>query len=296
MQLELENYQRHLVSEKRYSDLTVAAYLKDLDSFQIWLQQQKTELIAVRAEHVQQWISQLHRQGLSGRSLQRKLSSLRRFYRFLLRQGKVKFNPVLDVKAPKTPHKLPSTLSVDTMGQLLDAPVDSPLERRDLAMMELFYSSGLRLSELVGININDVDLSEAQVKVLGKGQKERLLPIGKSAVLALSSWMVLRHDLAEVGEVALFVSQRGKRIHVRTVQQRLKQWQQKQAVTQHLHPHRLRHSFASHLLESSGDLRAVQELLGHADIATTQIYTHLDFQHLAEAYDQAHPRAHKKKN
>lgn len=293
--MQLEAYQQYLASEKRYSDLTIAAYLKDLDSFQVWLKTKKIELIAVTAEHVQQWISQLHRQGMSGRSLQRKLSSLRRFYRFLLRRGEVAFNPVLDVQAPKTSRSLPSTLSVDTVSQLLDSPAESVLERRDLAMMELFYSSGLRLSELVGIDESDINLTEATVKVLGKGKKERLVPIGKAAVSAISSWMVLRHDLVTTGEKALFVSQRGKRIHVRTVQMRLKQWQQKQAVTQHLHPHRLRHSFASHLLESSGDLRAVQELLGHADIATTQIYTHLDFQHLAEVYDKAHPRAHKRK-
>jgi integrase/recombinase XerC len=223
------------------------------------------------------------------------LSSLRSFYQFLIRKHQLKNNPAIDIRAPKTARSLPDTLDVDALSQLLDIPADSILAIRDRAMMELFYSSGLRLSELTNLDLDSIDLVENSLRAIGKGNKTRILPIGRKAAEALQNWLSKRDTMAKPDESALFVSNRGKRISTRSVQQRLNYWQQKQGLDQHIHPHKLRHSFASHILESSGDLRAVQELLGHADISTTQIYTHLDFQHLAKVYDNAHPRARKKK-
>lgn len=289
-----EEYLRYIKTEKRYATLTINAYCDDLTEFLEWLAQRRIDYTKVLPDQVRQWSAHLHRGGLDGRSIQRKLSSIRRFYHFLLREHKVKFNPALDVRGPRFTMKLPSTFSVDTINHFLDAPSQSWLEVRDLAMMELFYSSGLRLSELVYVNIHDIDWDTHQVKVLGKGSKERLVPIGSKAMVALERWLPLRYGLVDETEDALFISQRAQRINPRTVQQRLKVWQKKQTLTQNLHPHKLRHSFASHILESSGDLRAVQELLGHSNISTTQIYTHLDFQYLAQAYDNAHPRARKR--
>jgi len=220
---------------------------------------------------------------------------LRSFYQFLIRKHQLKNNPAIDIRAPKTARTLPDTLDADTLTQLLEIPGDSILAIRDRAIMELFYSSGLRLSELVNLDTCDIDLNENILRATGKGNKTRILPIGRKAAEALNNWLQQRVILAKVEEQALFVSQRGSRISTRSVQQRLNYWRKKQGLEQHIHPHKLRHSFASHILESSGDLRAVQELLGHADISTTQIYTHLDFQHLAKVYDKAHPRARKKK-
>ncbi len=293
-------YHRHLASEKQYSPRTVASYEHDLRDFCVWLGKQAsdnappTPLIAVETAQIRQWISQLHRKGLSGKSLQRKLSSIRRFYRFLLRENLIENNPVVDVQSPKHVRRLPDTLDVESIERLLDIPQDSILAVRDRALMELFYSSGLRLSELVGLNLHDVDVYLQQVSVLGKGNKQRYIPVGRVAMQALSAWVQQRGTLAAHGETALFVSSRGTRLNTRTVQLRINHWRLQQGLEQHVHPHKLRHSFASHVLESSGDLRAVQEMLGHADISTTQIYTHLDFQHLANVYDKAHPRARKK--
>jgi len=232
---------------------------------------------------------------IGGRSLQRNLSAARAFYRYLMGEGVARHNPAEGVQAPKSPRKLPKLLDVDQAAQLLEIDDRGPLAIRDKAILELMYSSGLRLSELVMLDLDSLDLADAVVTVTGKGKKTRSVPVGRYAREAIKQWLKIRGGIANNEEMAVFVSQRGKRISRRSIQQRLKQWAMKQGLTNHVNPHMLRHSFASHLLESSGDLRAVQELLGHADISTTQVYTHLDFQHLANVYDNAHPRAHKKK-
>ena len=291
-----ERYQHYLQSEKRYSPLTLSAYQQDLGDFVKWLEhlKQAPAVIQVKAFHIRDWISALRRRGLEGRSLQRKLSSLRRFYQFLLREGLVNSNPCFDVPVPKPPPHLPEILNADQLEYLLDTHPEGALELRDCAIMELFYSSGVRLAELVGLNVNHLDLNQGMMRVRGKGDKERDVPIGQQAVKALRAWLSVRSDLCDSDEQALFVSQQRRRISMRNVQARLIYWQEKRGLAQRLHPHKLRHSCASHLLESSSDLRAVQELLGHVNIGTTQIYTHLDFQRLAAVYDKAHPRAHKK--
>ncbi len=294
----LARYHHHLASEKRYAERTVSSYERDLQDFIAWLEKQHNQSTPSPAQvqtwQVRQWISHLHRKGLSGKSLQRKLSSIRRFYRFLLRENLITHNPVVDVQSPKHVRKLPDTLDVETLERLLDIAGDDVLAIRDRAMMELLYSSGLRLSEMVGLDVGDYDSRQHQVRVLGKGSKQRYVPVGRLAASALQDWLYQRSALAAYGETALFVSQRGTRLCQRSVQFRLNHWRLQQGLEQHVHPHKLRHSFASHMLESSGDLRAVQEMLGHADISTTQIYTHLDFQHLASVYDKAHPRARRK--
>ena len=261
----------------------------------------------VNAQEIHQWkeldgrqirsfVAWRHRQGIGGRSLQRNLSATRAFYRYLINEGVAKNNPAEGVQAPKSPKKLPKLLDVDQAAQLLEIDAKDPLAIRDRAILELMYSSGLRLSELVMLDLDSLDLTDAVVTVVGKGKKTRAVPIGKQARKAIKLWLKVRDKMANDEELAVFVSQRGNRISRRSIQQRLKQWAMKQGLTNHVNPHMLRHSFASHLLESSGDLRAIQELLGHADISTTQVYTHLDFQHLANVYDDAHPRAHKKKS
>ncbi len=237
------------------------------------------------------YVAARHRKGLGGRSLQRELSAVRSFFNYLHREGEIKNNPVIGVSAPKTSRKLPTPLDVDEMAQLLNVSRDTPMAVRDWAMMELMYSAGLRLAELVSLNIDSIDLADNSVPVSGKGSKTRIVPIGRFAKESLKQWLKERGQKANPDETALFISSRGTRISTRAVQQRMKQWGITQGIDSPVHPHRLRHSFASHLLESSGDLRAVQELLGHADISTTQIYTHIDFQHLAKVYDAAHPRA-----
>jgi len=245
---------------------------------------------------IRSFVAWRHRQGIGGRSLQRNLSATRAFYRYLIGEDVAQHNPEEGVKAPKSPKNLPKMLDVDQAAQLLEIDNKDTLANRDKAILELIYSSGLRLSELVMLDIDSLDLTDAVVTVVGKGKKTRAVPIGKHARNAIKQWLKCRDKMANNEEPALFVSQRGSRISRRSIQQRLKQWAMKQGLTNHVNPHMLRHSFASHLLESSGDLRAVQELLGHADISTTQVYTHLDFQHLANVYDDAHPRAHKKKS
>jgi integrase/recombinase XerC len=244
---------------------------------------------------LRRYVATLSREGLSGRSIARHLSATRRFYQFLLREKLASDNPALDIRAPKSGRRLPRVADVDQLNHLLDGQPDDPLEVRDLCMFELMYSSGLRLAELASLDLDTVDLRGGEVRVLGKGGKERLLPVGRKAIAAIQAWLPLRAGLANDGEVALFVSQRGERLSHRSIQARMSRWGISRGADQKLHPHLLRHSFASHMLESSGDLRAVQELLGHADIATTQVYTHLDFQHLARVYDQSHPRARRDK-
>lgn len=292
-----QQFQDYLQYEKQYSVHTLKNYQRDLEQFQTWLKKNNCDTI-IDADnlHIRNWIAGLHRQGIGSHTLQRKLSSLRSFYNFLIRKRQLKNNPALDIRAPKAAKKLPDTLDTDTLSQLLNIPPDSILAIRDKAIMELFYSSGLRLSELINLNVNSIDLTEKSLRAIGKGEKERLLPVGNKAIEAIQNWLKNRDEMAKQNESALFVSMRGKRISKRSIQERLNYWRKKQGLEQHIHPHKLRHSFASHILESSGDLRAVQELLGHADISTTQIYTHLDFQHLANVYDKAHPRARKKKD
>ena len=296
MPTELKQFSDYLQHEKRYSVHTLTAYQRDLSQFQYWLKTNSKNKAIVEADSldIRKWVAHLHRQGVGGKTLQRKLSSLRSFYQFLIRRQSLKNNPAVDIKAPKSARTLPDTLDADTLTQLLEIPAESLLGIRDRAIMELFYSSGLRLSELTNLDINDIEWQEGTLRATGKGNKTRILPIGRKAQEALLKWKKNRSILAKIDETALFVSKQGTRLSPRSVQQRLNHWRKKQGLEQHVHPHKLRHSFASHILESSGDLRAVQELLGHADISTTQIYTHLDFQHLAKVYDQAHPRAHKK--
>ncbi len=294
-QQQVENYLHYIHIEKRLSPLTQKHYRRDLQSLLNFCQSQNIDTwSSLSSHHLRAFISQRHRQGLSSSSLQRELSSIRSFYNYLLRERVTDSNPALGVSAPKKPRKLPKTLDVDQVNQLLEIQASSSIDIRDHAMLELLYSSGLRLAELVSVNVSDINLADTTIRVTGKGSKTRILPVGRLAIQALNAWMQQRCKLVDLEEPALFVSQRGTRLSARAVQQRLHQWGIKQGLDSRLHPHKLRHSFASHLLESSSNLRAVQELLGHADISTTQIYTHLDFQHLAQVYDKAHPRAKKK--
>ncbi len=274
---------------------TQAAYRRDLAHFlRYWTQAAAAGNDVVDAHVVRGFVAWLHRAGHSGRSIARALSALRGLYRHEIRHGRLRENPVSDVRAPKSPQRLPRTLDVDQANRLLDSTPTEPLALRDLAMWELTYSCGLRVSELVGLDLDTIDLRALDVRVLGKGRKERIVPVGSKAEAAVQRWLPVRATLAGVDEPALFVGKRGRRIAIREVQTRLKVWARAQGLDVPLHPHMLRHSFATHLLESSGDLRAVQELLGHRDIRTTQVYTHLDFQHLARVYDAAHPRARRK--
>ena len=250
----------------------------------------------IDGRQIQGFIAWRHRQGIGGRTLQRNLSAVRAFFRYLINIGIAKQNPANGILAPKSARRLPDVLDVDQTIQLIEINENDPLSIRDRAILELMYSSGLRLTELINLDLNDIDFSDALITVTGKGKKTRTIPVGKYALQALKKWFKKRDEMVNVDEKAMFVSRRGKRISARNIQQRLKQWAIKQGLANHVHPHMLRHSFASHLLESSGDLRAIQELLGHADISTTQVYTHLDFQHLARVYDEAHPRAVKKKS
>jgi len=283
------------------SENTRSAYKRDLSALVSFLK--KCEISScqdVGIHEVRTYIASRHRQGISGRSLQRSLSSIRRFFNFLIDEGLLTSNPADVIKAPKSPRKLPKVLNIDEANSLLeiqsDNPLaDDPLTKRDLAMMELMYSSGLRVSELAGLDMDDLDLKTAQVHVTGKGNKQRIVPVGKKAVSAIRSWLSHRQEILKNEDQAIFLSRNGKRISVRSIQQRFRRWGVQQKLDTAIHPHMLRHSFATHLLESSSDLRAVQELLGHADISTTQVYTHLDFQHLAKVYDESHPRARKKK-
>ncbi|MEZ5541198.1 MAG: tyrosine recombinase XerC [Pseudomonadota bacterium] len=288
----IARFLHHLQTERRLAANTHRHYRRDLEELLAWCRDQDIhDWQRLDARQVRQYAAQAHRRGLSGRSIQRRLSALRTFFNYLLREGAVRSNPGLDVQAPRTPRHLPETLGVDDLDRLLRGHSDDPLIVRDIAILELFYSSGLRLAELVALDLGDVDLDERVVRVTGKGAKTRVVPVGAKAVAALRSWRAVRP--AAPGESALFTGRGGRRLGARAVQQRVRQRARLRQVPGNLHPHTLRHSFASHLLESSGDLRAVQELLGHADISTTQIYTHLDFQHLAQVYDQAHPRARK---
>jgi len=293
---EIEQFIDYLRYEKQLSQHTQKNYRRDLLAAEAYFKPLKVQQWENISSHqIRSYVAYRHRKGLAGSSIARELSALRRFYNYLLKEKRVTQNPVNGIPAPKSGRKLPHAPDMEQMSQLLDTPQDDILKIRDQAMFELFYSSGLRLSELTRLDLLNLQLLQNQVRVLGKGNKQRDVPVGRYAILAIEKWLTIRSLLAKSDENALFVSQRGTRISQRMVEYRLKQWANEQGLAINLHPHMLRHAFASHLLESSGDLRAVQELLGHADISTTQIYTHLDFQHLANVYDQAHPRAKAKK-
>jgi integrase/recombinase XerC len=298
----LARYLDTLQTQRRVSPHTVEAYRRDLRHLVGYCDgetQKKHKLAAweaVQEAHVRDHIASRHRGGKVGsRSLRRELSAIRGFFDFLLAEGRLALNPAQGVRPPKAPRSLPKPLDADQMAGLLEAPQDDALEVRDVAMWELFYSSGLRLGELTSLDCVDIDLDAGSVFVRsGKGKRSRYVPVGGKACAAIRIWLEARPAYAAATEPALFVSRRGQRIAPRSVQQRLARWRLKHDMPDRVHPHKLRHSFASHMLEGSGDLRAVQELLGHANIATTQIYTHLDFQRLAAVYDQAHPRAKKR--
>ena len=290
----LEPFITHLRTQRQLSEHTCLNYQRDLEHLARFADSRGVnDWKSVTPKVLRYWVAHSHQQGLSGKSLQRMLSAVRTFYRFGIREGHFEQNPANSVSAPKTPRKLPRAPDVDQTQQMLDQTPNDELEIRDLAMIELIYSSGLRLAELLSVKLTDIDFREGLMTVTGKGKKTRMVPVGEKAHQAIEKWLVLREAYAKPSDMTLFISHKGTPLTPRTVQLRLARWGQLHA-TQHLHPHMFRHSFATHLLESSHDLRAVQELLGHSNIATTQIYTHLDFQHLADVYDQAHPRAKKK--
>jgi len=278
----------HLRYEKDYSANTLAAYRRDLNRFASLTDEPPERVTRAEVNH---FVARLHSEGLAPRSIQRALSSVRSFFSFLEARRETRKNPAATARAPKTKNRLPGTLDADQAAKLFEFDADTPLLKRDKAMLELFYGSGLRLSELVGVNCADLDLDAGFVTVLGKGRKTRQVPLGRHCVDAIKAWLTVHPAGHESGPRPLFTGRGCARISPRTVQNRLKQIAARQLGSTEVHPHMLRHSFASHLLESSGDLRAVQELLGHSDLGTTQIYTHLDFQHLARVYDAAHPRA-----
>ncbi len=287
----LAGYLRHLKDERRLSPHTLNAYRHDLGMFLDFCTRNTVELAELDSYAVRQFAAECHRKGSSPRTISRRLSAVRRFLAYLVQERVLTSNPAVSVQAPKPARRLPATMDADQVAGLLALPGDDLLTVRDRAMLELFYSSGLRLSELVRLDLVDLDLTDRTVRITGKGNKTRVVPVGRHAVVALESWIERRAAMVAADEDAVFVSRRGTRLAGRTVQARLKQWAKRQGAGLAIHPHMLRHSFATHLLESSGDLRAVQELLGHASISTTQIYTQLDFQHLAHIYDQSHPRA-----
>jgi integrase/recombinase XerC len=287
-----------LTQERNLSPHTRLGYQRDLAALANWCDQQDlADWTRLDHGHVRAFAARSHAGGLSPASIQRRLSAVRSFFHFLQREGLAAHNPAADVRAPKRAKRLPRTLDADQMARVLEPPTgtperpQAPLLVRDLAIMELLYSSGLRLAELVALNLDSLDLADRTVRVTGKGRKTRIVPVGSQAVTALKHWLRERAALARPDEAAVFVGRNGRRLGPRAIQQRLAEIARTQGVPVKLHPHLFRHSFATHLLESSQDLRGVQELLGHADISTTQVYTHLDFQHLARIYDQAHPRA-----
>jgi integrase/recombinase XerC len=293
---DVDRYIASLRNERQLSPHTASNYARDLAAL---VQYCGTQSLAswdqLDAQHMRMFAAREHRRGLAPRSIQRRLSACRGLFKFLIRDGVLRRDPGADVQAPRASKRLPTTLDADTMARLLEFRGADGLGVRDKAIMELFYSSGLRLAELLGLDLADVDLRDRTVRVLGKGRKTRLVPVGRHAVQALELWLPERAVLAAVGEQAFFVGINGHRLGPRIVQRRIARWARLQGLPEHVHPHMFRHSFASHLLESSQDLRAVQELLGHANISTTQVYTHLDFQHLARIYDATHPRARKQR-
>jgi integrase/recombinase XerC len=302
----VEAFLAELQSQRRASPHTVAAYRCDLKRLAASTGKDSRAIETLQTAHIRRAVAQLHAQGLGGRSLARLLSAWRGYYRWLGGRGLVASDPTAGIRPPKSPRRLPNALSPDEAGRLLAAPPDvaaatdadrvaQAMDQRDTAIFELFYSSGLRLSELAALNLDSLDdIAAGEVRVTGKRAKTRIVPVGAQARVAIDAWMQARVTLAAPDEVALFVSRRGGRVSLSVIQRRLASRAVARGLPRHVHPHMLRHSFASHVLQSSGDLRAVQEMLGHASIASTQVYTHLDFQHLAKVYDAAHPRARKK--
>ena len=294
---EIAAFLQSLRTERRLSPNTVEAYTRDLAALADFCARDGVaELAGLDSFHIRRFAAESHRKGLSPRSIARRLSAVRSFLGALVALGQIKANVAMDISAPKPARRLPGTLDTDQVAQLLESTDDDALALRDRAMLELFYASGLRLAELIGLDLVDLDFADQTVRVTGKGNKTRILPVGRQALEAVRNWLPVRLGLAPPDVQALFVSQRGRRLSARSVQLRVARWARRRGSARHLHPHLLRHSFASHLLESSGDLRAVQELLGHSSISTTQVYTHLNFQHLAESYDKAHPRARRRGN
>ncbi|MBS4097898.1 MAG: tyrosine recombinase XerC [Sulfuricella sp.] len=290
----LADFLTYLSAERRRAALTGESYRRDIEEF--FRLVGDTPLQDLQIHHIRRFVAQLHGRGLSGKSLARRLSAWRGFFHYLTLRRGFAHNPCIGLRAPKSPKNLPQALSTDEACHLMEVEDDDALAARDKAMLELFYSSGLRLAELVRLDWHpdQLDLQTAIVRLTGKGNKSREVPVGSHAVAALRKWLEFRALLAKPGEPALFVGKNGQRLTPRAIQYRIEGWAKKLGITAHVHPHMLRHSFASHVLQSSGDLRAVQEMLGHANISTTQIYTHLDFQRLAEVYDKAHPRARKR--
>lgn len=281
--------------ERQASPHTIANYQRQLNAVCDLLSEGGVlDWQAVEPNTVRWLLTQSHKQGLSAKSIGLRLVALRQFLAFLVRQGELVVNVAVGIKAPKAGRHLPKNIDAEQVAQLLETEGDHAQDWRDLAMMELMYSSGLRLSELQGLNLADMDLNLQEVRVLGKGHKERVVPIGSKAVQALYKWLSVREHF-KPSDNAVFLNRQGKRLSHRSIQLVIQKWGKKQGLDSHLHPHKLRHSFATHMLEASQDLRAVQELLGHSNLSTTQIYTHLDFQHLAKIYDAAHPRARRKK-
>jgi len=288
----LQGYLAFLHNERNYSPLTSENYARDVR--RLFALAGQTPLTELKSQQIRRFIAKLHSSGLGGRSLARVLSAWRGFYGYLMRDHGCTSNPCVGLRAPKSPKTLPHALSPDEAVKLVEMKVSTPLDARDKAMFELLYSSGLRLAELIGLDPIDMDFADASVRVTGKGMKTRIVPLGTHASAALQTWLAVREQIAKPGEIALFVGKNGARISPRTVQTQLRKCGIQQGITSGVHPHLLRHSFATHVLQSSGDLRAVQEMLGHASISTTQVYTHLDFQYLSKIYDGAHPRAKKK--
>lgn len=292
---ESQPYWDFLRIEKQASPHTLSNYQRQLYAIcTILATQGITDWQQVDASLVRSVLSQSHQQGLSAKSIGLRLVVLRQFLAFLLRTGKLHINPAIGIKAPKVGRHLPKNIDAEQIDILLNYQANDPLEWRDFAIMELMYSSGLRLSELQGLNLADLDLHNREVRIIGKGNKERIVPIGSKAIEAIQQWLKVRLTLSPKDN-ALFINRRGTRLSPRSIQLLMQKWGKKQGLDTHLHPHKLRHSFATHLLEAGSDLRAVQEMLGHSSLSTTQIYTHLDFQHLAKMYDAAHPRAKKQK-
>jgi integrase/recombinase XerC len=322
----IERFRRYLAVERRCSPHTVAAYTRDLKALVSYCERSRLESwSALDHGHLRSFAAGQHAGGLGPRSIQRRLSAVRSFYEFLQREAHalrsgprgagataadpnasaaqsdgreiaaIRGNPAQEVRAPKAARRLPQTLDADQMARLLQIPAGEPFATRDRAIMELLYSSGLRLAEIVGLDLGHLDAPDRTVHVLGKGRKSRVVPVGRLALRAIEQWLTERAALAKPGEEALFVGRAGRRLGRRAVELRVAYWARRQGLPTHVYPHLFRHSFASHLLESGAELRGVQELLGHADIATTQIYTHLDFQHLARIYDATHPRARRPK-
>ena len=295
MQQDVDQYLHTLAVERRLSEHTINAYRRDIFKLITFADQYSLILWqGLNTKEARRFAAKIHANGMHPKSIQRVLSACRSLCHYLVEKRLLNLNPFIDIRAPKAPKSLPKTLTAEQLSQLIEIQTEDPLSFRDHAFMELFYSSGLRLSELCNLNLNDLMFDQALVRVTGKGNKTRDVPIGKLALKAIQNWLLERNKLALKDYDAVFVSKWGRRISPRNIQQRLKYWAKRQGLDVNISPHMLRHSFASHMLESSGELRSVQELLGHANISTTQIYTHLDFQHLAKVYDKAHPRAKKK--